>query len=193
VLRVRNPLYIFREFLTLGTYDPEPRANSLSAGLSAADTRNRGLAMASILVVDDDELARRAVRSILECAEHHVEEAGDGASGLAVALRAKPDLVLSDILMPRQDGIELILQLRQAYPECRIIAISGGGKFDPGMLLDVARALGANDYLAKPFGKAALLAKVEASLGTNLRQLAGIRPAGAMEATAALLSRIARG
>jgi len=124
--------------------------------------------MAKILIVEDDELVRQTMRHLLEGAGHIVEEACDGSSGLDAAIRVQPDLVLTDILMPSQDGIELILQLRRQQPEMRIVAISGGGKFGSSMFLDVARALGADDYLSKPFGKRDLLDKVQSALGENL-------------------------
>lgn len=121
--------------------------------------------MARILIVDDDELVRKTVREILERADYEVEEAHDGEAGLKQAVLSKPDLIVTDILMPNQDGIELILQLRRVRPEAKILAMSGGGKFDNDRLLTMAKVLGADECLAKPFGKASLLDKVAACLG----------------------------
>jgi CheY-like chemotaxis protein len=121
--------------------------------------------MARILVIDDDELVRLTVRGILERAGHAVEEARDGSEGLVRATELRPDLILTDILMPNQDGIEFILKLRQADPKAKIIAMSGGGSLQPVQLLVMAKELGADECLPKPFARAALLAKVELCLG----------------------------
>jgi CheY-like chemotaxis protein len=125
--------------------------------------------MARILVIDDDDLVRRTLRGILERADHSVTEAADGVDGLAQATRSRPDLILTDILMPNQDGIEFIMALRQADPKVRIIAMSGGGSFLPDQLLVMAKELGADECLAKPFARAALLSKVQTCLTPTAR------------------------
>jgi len=122
--------------------------------------------MARILVIDDDELVRQTVRGILERAGHGVDEATDGSEGLLRATQLRPDLILTDILMPNQDGIEFILKLRKADPKAKIIAMSGGGSLQPVQLLVMAKELGADECLSKPFARAALLSKVELCLGT---------------------------
>ena len=120
--------------------------------------------MTKILVVDDEAPVRQTVRDILERAQFAVEEAADVETALTLSASAQPELIVTDILMPDHDGLELILQLREASPATRILAMSGGGLMDPSKLLIIAKALGADDYIAKPFGKAALIEKVQSCL-----------------------------
>ena len=120
--------------------------------------------MAKILVVDDNELVRATTRSILEGAGHEVRDANDGDSALKIVAGAPFDLVLTDIVMPNKEGIGLIIELRRAGYKGAIIAMSGGGKIGPSDLLTMARKLGANDCMPKPFHRADLLSKVAACL-----------------------------
>ena len=123
--------------------------------------------MGRILVVDDNELVRATTRTILESAGHHVEDAADGDAALRRFAGAKPDLILTDIVMPNKEGIGLIIELRRLGYHGRIIAMSGGGKIGPSDLLVMARKLGADDVLAKPFHRADLLARVSACLALD--------------------------
>lgn len=107
--------------------------------------------MASVLIIDDDTSIRRVLRSALERAGHHVEEAGDGAEGMQRYRTAPADLVITDLFMPDQDGIETIQQLRDEFPASRILAISGGAVGGPTGTLTDAMLFGANAALAKPF------------------------------------------
>lgn len=117
--------------------------------------------MPSVLVVDDEPQMRGVIREILEEAGYVVEEARGGKEGLD-RYRAKPaDVVLMDILMPDQDGLESILAFRREFPGSRVIAMTGGsdliGDFD---FLEVAKMLGARGALQKPFDKRALLTAI---------------------------------
>jgi CheY-like chemotaxis protein len=123
--------------------------------------------MASILVVDDDELFRAVVCRALRDAGHAVEEAVDGAQALRVIQAETPDLLITDILMPNRDGIELIAAVRQDHPGVRMLAISGRRHLGTVDLLDLAARLGAHDTLEKPFSTEALLEKVAALEVTN--------------------------
>ena len=107
--------------------------------------------MASVLIIDDDTGIRRIVRSALERAGHHVEEAGDGAAGMQRYRTEPADLVITDVFMPDQDGIETIQQLRDEFPAARILAISGGTVGGTAGTLTDAMLFGANATLAKPF------------------------------------------
>ena len=78
--------------------------------------------MPSVLIVDDEEAIRRLIRSTLEQAGYHVREAADGKAGLSHYRQSPADLVIMDILMPDQDGLESILTLRREFPEARIMA-----------------------------------------------------------------------
>lgn len=105
--------------------------------------------MASVLVVEDDLALRKLLRSVLEKSGHQVAEAGNGEEGVEQCHRSCPDVVITDILMPKKDGLELIRELMREYPDVRIIAITGGaGRLD---FLDVAEGFGVYRTLHKPF------------------------------------------
>lgn len=121
--------------------------------------------MPSVLVVDDEDQIRQLIRETLEQAGYEVEEASNGKQGLE-RYRAKPaDLVIMDILMPDQDGLESIMTLRREFPASRVIAITGGSDMI-GILnfLDVAKMLGARRTLQKPFDMQTLLDAVQSEL-----------------------------
>jgi CheY-like chemotaxis protein len=116
--------------------------------------------MADILIIDDDAQIRRAVIRILAGAGHVVHEAADGRKGLELFRAEHPQLVITDILMPTQDGIETILELRREAPSVSIIAISGDGDPKKMSYLDFASKLGADGILSKPFRAAELIQAV---------------------------------
>ena len=121
--------------------------------------------MPSILVVDDEDQIRHLIRETLEQAGYHITEACDGKEALQQYRLAPADLVIMDILMPNQDGLETTVALRREFPEVRVIVITGGSDMI-GMLnfLDVAKMLGAHSTLQKPFEMKALLDTVQAEL-----------------------------
>ena len=121
--------------------------------------------MPSVLIVDDEEAIRRLIRSTLEQAGYRVQEAADGKEGLSHYRQAPADLVIMDILMPDQDGLESILTLRREFPHAKIMAITGGSDMI-GILnfLDVARMLGARRTLQKPFEMHQLLDAVRTEI-----------------------------
>ena len=104
-----------------------------------------------ILVIDDDHLVRYALSKILLSAGYEVVTASDGRRGMAVLWEEDPDVVITDIIMPEQEGIDTIIQMRRERPRVKIIAISGGGRIRNIDFLEMAQSLGANDVLAKPF------------------------------------------
>ena len=117
--------------------------------------------MDSVLVIDDDPVFCRLVQRTLENAGYAVDLAGDAQTGISRFGELAPDLVIVDILMPGKGGIATILELRQAKPDARILAISGGGNFAAADVLRIAELLGADNSLKKPFQPAALLNAVE--------------------------------
>jgi DNA-binding response OmpR family regulator len=120
--------------------------------------------VAHILVVDDEDLMQQMLRDIIQDAGHEVSVASDGREGLAVLEEKPADLVITDILMPEQDGLELIRILHRHHPEVKIIAISGGGITVKLNFLPEAEELGAHDTLHKPFGRSELLLKIDGLL-----------------------------
>ena len=121
--------------------------------------------MALVLVVDDEPLMRRTVRTALEKAGHEVEEAQDGNEGLRKFSELKPDLVVTDIVMPDREGVETIGQMRRLAPDMPIIAMSGGGSVGGTLFLELAEQLGATRTVAKPIRNADLLRLVDECLG----------------------------
>ncbi len=107
--------------------------------------------MARVLVIDDDEEHRTLVREILVKLGHEAEEATDGAQGLRLFGKRRPDLVLTDINMPGLDGNDVISALRVLHANVPVIAISGGGAVAKDELLAKAASLGAVEVIMKPF------------------------------------------
>ena len=105
--------------------------------------------MVRILVIDDDDEFRSMLCTALAQAGYMVEEARNGQEGSQRQRMEPVDLVITDILMPEQEGLETIQALRQEFPEIKIIAISGG--VGPLNFLPLARTFGALQTLQKPF------------------------------------------
>ena len=118
--------------------------------------------MARILLFDDDCELRDAVRSILEEAGHEVQDAGDGDTGVQMYRDDPTDLVITDICMPEKSGNQAIIELRDEYPDVKIIAMSGGGSVNVETYMRVAKKLGADHAIAKPFAPDELLSAVRA-------------------------------
>lgn len=119
--------------------------------------------MASILLIDDELLVLEMMRITLSEAGHTITVAANGKEGLRLVESLRPDLVITDIVMPEQEGIETIRAIRKTDKTTPIIAISGGnsGKLD---FLRAAAALGATKVVRKPFGSSTLLAAVNECL-----------------------------
>ena len=118
--------------------------------------------MAGILIIDDDPDTRDLLKFTLEAAGHQVTLAADGSEGVRIYRSNKADLVIMDLYMPGQEGLETIKQLRMEVPEVRIVAVSG--KPTGAAMLSVAHHLGAIGILQKPFLQEELLRVVEQSL-----------------------------
>jgi CheY-like chemotaxis protein len=139
-------------------------AAGMSGSKKTIDSETRS-AMPSVLVVDDEQAVRQLIKDALGLAGYQVKEAKDGKEGLLRYRESPADLVIMDILMPDQDGLESILTLRREFPTAKIVAITGGSDMI-GILnfLDVAKMLGARRTLQKPFDMAHLLEVVQAEL-----------------------------
>ena len=115
-----------------------------------------------ILVIEDDEDVLKFVCKILITAGYDVIAASDGNEGLE-QIKSNPDtaMVIADIIMPDKDGIETIREIKQAWPQIKIIAMSGGGIIEPIFYLRNASAFGADATLRKPLTISELVGTVE--------------------------------
>ncbi len=118
--------------------------------------------MATILVIDDQEPIRSLLRVALEGAGHEVLEASNGRLGLELYREKSADLIITDIVMPEMDGLELMLELTRAFLNVKVIAISGGLENDGP--LNVAKLLGARQTFQKPLDMEQLLSAVRYDL-----------------------------
>ena len=116
--------------------------------------------MATVLLIDDDDLLRGALMQSLINAGHKVIEASDGRQGCELARSMPVDIVLTDLVMPVQEGVETIMTLRRERPKLPVIAMSGGVT-NSKLYLDIAGKIGAKRILPKPFMPKALIALVE--------------------------------
>ena len=106
--------------------------------------------MAKILVIDDDPSILTMLKKMLEREGYEVDTACNGSEGLDKIEDSPPDLLITDIVMPEKEGMELIFHLRRKKPELKIIAISGGGRFNYEGYLTSAKLLGADLSFQKP-------------------------------------------
>ena len=118
-----------------------------------------------IVVIDDDAMVRTAVTRILESEGFQVALAGDGREGLRLMRSLQPRLVITDIIMPEMEGIETIREMRRERHDLKIMAISGGARMGNANFLDMARTMGADAIMEKPFEPEDLVAKVRQLLG----------------------------
>lgn len=128
--------------------------------------------MACILVIDDNPEFRDILRRHLEANGHRTVLAGDGEQGLALLERETIDIVLTDILMPQRDGLEVLREARRRWPGLPVIAISGGGWIKATELLGMAERLGADNVLQKPVRRDDLIRAVDDALAANLKKQA---------------------
>lgn len=120
--------------------------------------------MAKILLVEDEAFLRKIVRDILIQESHQVMTANNGQEALEIQPSSQFDLVITDLIMPEKEGIEMIVELKRMAPALKIIAMSGGGRNNPTDYLALAKGLGASQTLAKPFTREELLGVVNYTL-----------------------------
>jgi DNA-binding NtrC family response regulator len=118
-----------------------------------------------ILVVDDDTIMRETLRDILTFEGFSVSSAEGGSQAISQLSNEPFDLVITDILMPQRDGLEVITEAKKNYPNMQIIAISGGGYISADAYLRMASDAGADDIISKPFDVDDFLRKVYRILG----------------------------
>src|SRR5689334_5660645 len=115
--------------------------------------------MTLVLVIDDDPQFRETMRTALERAGHRVVTASDGRNGIEQYRRFRPDVVVTDLVMPEADGAEALQAVRETNPLAKVIVTSGRAYSD--VMLRMAKQLGADAVLQKPFPHADLIAAVE--------------------------------
>jgi len=120
--------------------------------------------MSRILVIDDEELIRRVLRSILERAGHTVLDAPNGSEGMSLWRDEPVDVVVTDIYMPEKDGMQVLLEMKQLATKPKIIAMSGGGQKGLLDLRTSALGLGADGVLLKPFDESTVLFTIQGIL-----------------------------
>lgn len=121
--------------------------------------------MAHILVVEDDVQFRQMLLDMLQQDGHQLASAGDGAEAIKLLATLRPDVIITDILMPGMDGVELIMALSRQGHATPMIAMSGGRRsITAEFNLDSAALLGVKATLAKPFSRAHLRAAIEQAL-----------------------------
>jgi DNA-binding response OmpR family regulator len=124
--------------------------------------------MARILLIEDNARLRTMLAEHLALAGHTVIQAGDGREGLERFRRGGADVVVTDIVMPETEGLEVLREIRTAQPPVPVIAISGGGVGSGADYLAMATVLGAAKVLLKPFPPAVLIAAIAELLPGDL-------------------------
>ena len=117
--------------------------------------------MSVILIIEDDRELREMLKTALLRKDYNVLEAENGKEALIHFKPGVTDLVITDLIMPEEDGLKVLIKIREIKKSIKIIAISGGGKAGPGNYLDLAKALGADAVFSKPFSVNDLLLKIE--------------------------------
>jgi CheY-like chemotaxis protein len=123
--------------------------------------------MPGVLIVEDEKELREMLKTSLIRNKYSVLEAANGKEAISHFKPSITDLVVTDLIMPEEDGLKVIMKLRELKPSIKIIAISGGGKAGPGSYLNLAKALGADAIYSKPFSIKDLLATIEKLLNSE--------------------------
>ena len=103
-----------------------------------------------VLVIDDDPQLLKLYHKKLSAEGFEISLATNGKEGIDLYRRELPDLVVTDLVMPEKEGLEMIQELKQEFPDVKIIAVSGGGRNDPTAYLKVAGYIGAQRTFTKP-------------------------------------------
>jgi CheY-like chemotaxis protein len=117
--------------------------------------------MPGVLIVEDEKDLREMLKISLLRRKYTVIEAENGKEAILHFKPSITDLVVTDLIMPDEDGLKVIIKLKELKPSIKIIAISGGGKAGPGSYLNLAKALGADAIYSKPFSINELISKIE--------------------------------
>ena len=127
--------------------------------------------MPVILIIEDDRECREMLKVALIRNNYTVIEAKNGKEALLHFKPGVTDLVITDLIMPEEDGLKVIMKFREMKPGIKVIAISGGGKAGPRSYLNLAKALGADSIYSKPFSVNDLVAKIDVLLKVEQSEL----------------------
>ena len=103
-----------------------------------------------ILLIDDDQTIQKVFSRFLMAQGYEVQQAENGKIGMQMMHESRPDLIITDILMPEMDGLEILMQIRKTHDDIPIIAISGGMRSLPINFLEQAKLFGARYVFEKP-------------------------------------------
>jgi YesN/AraC family two-component response regulator len=117
--------------------------------------------MKRILIIDDDFHVGDMLERLLRKAGYDSQLAENGVEAMKMHRENPMDLVITDIIMPEKEGIEIISEFKRDYPTVKLIAISGGGRIGPANYLKMAKLLGAERTFAKPVDTSQLLSAIE--------------------------------
>jgi DNA-binding NtrC family response regulator len=121
--------------------------------------------MSKILVIEDEELMRDVISRMLRHDGYEVIELDDGRLVSGILEQGGIGLVVTDIIMPEKEGLEIITALKKEYPEIKIIAVSGGGSWGPDSYLQLARKFGADRTFIKPVMRKEFISAVKELIG----------------------------
>lgn len=123
--------------------------------------------MHTVLIIEDDHNILLMIKRMLESFGFDIKLASNGLEGLEFFRKFDVDLVITDIIMPEKEGLEIIREMRRERPELKIIAMSGGGKLSASNYLETAKIFGAASILEKPFTKKQMVEAVQDSLAAS--------------------------
>ena len=124
--------------------------------------------MARVLIVDDEQMLREMLQQMLDIEGFETFTASNGSEALSVFKQCDPDVVVTDIIMPEKEGLEIIQILKGKKPNLKILAISGGSyNINVSDILKMAKALGANQALSKPIRRKEFIDTINNLLATD--------------------------
>jgi YesN/AraC family two-component response regulator len=123
--------------------------------------------MKRILIIDDEEAILQMMHRLLTKANYFVVTASNGKEAEMILDKEDFDLVITDIIKPQKEGMEMITMLKVRKPDIKVIAMSGGGRFSPEGYLKSAEALGADKTFVKPFFHKDMLYAVNELIGES--------------------------
>lgn len=138
----------------------------MDCGISATDNEMSSEHDKTVLVVDDDPGMRDMIRDWLTPSGYNLLYADSGKEGTKIFRRQRVDLVLLDVFMPDQDGIEVLMELRRIAKSPKVVMMSGGGVMKLEQVLKLASKLGATETLPKPFTPIELTQTVHRLIGS---------------------------